>query len=184
MKRTVDVGSFVGPATNGFTIANTQLVKAVFGVPDTSIARVRTSQRLTILTDSLPQPFAGRVTVISPSADPKSRVFSVEVTIANPWNELKAGMIASLALDGEHLPQSLLAVPLSAIVRDPRSTNGFAVMIAEGDAEIESARLQAVEVGDVYGNMVAMNKGLQSGERVITTGVSLIRDGDQVRVIP
>ena len=56
--------------------------------------------------------------------------------------------------------------------------------IAEGDGEIESARLRTVELGDVYGNMVAMNKGLQSGERVITTGVNLIRDGDQVRVIP
>ncbi len=184
MKRTVDVGSFVGPATNGFTIANTQLVKAIFGVPDTSIARVRNGQRLMILTDAFSQPFPGRVTVISPSADPKSRVFSVEVTIANPQDELKSGMIASLALDGERLPQSVLAVPLSAVVRDPRGASGFAVMIAEGDAEIESARLQAVEVGDVYGNMVAMNRGIQSGERVITTGVSLIRDGDQVRVIP
>lgn len=184
MKRTVDVGSFVGPATNGFTIANTQLVKAIFGVPDTSIARVRNGQRLMILTDAFSQPFPGRVTVISPSADPKSRVFSVEVTIANPQDELKSGMIASLALNGERLPQSVLAVPLSAVVRDPRGASGFAVMIAEGDAEIESARLQAVEVGDVYGNMVAMNRGIQSGERVITTGVSLIRDGDQVRVIP
>jgi multidrug efflux pump subunit AcrA (membrane-fusion protein) len=93
-------------------------------------------------------------------------------------------MIASLALNGERLTQSLPAVPLSAIVRDPRNANGFAVMIAEGDGEIESARLRTVELGDVYGNMVAMNKGLQSGERVITTGVNLIRDGDPVRVIP
>lgn len=184
MKRTVDVGSFVGPATNGFTIANTRLVKAVFGVPDTSIGRVRTGQRLAILTDAFPQPFAGQITVISPSADPKSRVFSVEVTIANPRDQLKSGMIASLALNGERLSQSLPAVPLSAIVRDPRNANGFAVMIAEGDGEVESARLRAVELGDVYGNMVAMNKGLQSGERVITTGVTLIRDGDRVRVIP
>jgi RND family efflux transporter MFP subunit len=184
MKRTVDVGSFVGPATNGFTIANTRSVKAVFGVPDTSIDRVRTGQRLTIFTDAFPQPFAGQVTVISASADPKNRVFSVEVTIDNPRDQLKSGMIASLALNGERLTQSLPAVPLSAIVRDPRNANGFAVMIAEGDGEIESARLRTVELGDVYGNMVAMNKGLQSGERVITTGVNLIRDGDPVRVIP
>src|ERR1700757_1554327 len=40
VKRTVDVGSLVGPATNGFTIADTRSVKAIFGVPDTSISRV------------------------------------------------------------------------------------------------------------------------------------------------
>ena len=34
VKRNVDLGSLVGPATNGFTLADTQSVKAVFGVPD------------------------------------------------------------------------------------------------------------------------------------------------------
>jgi RND family efflux transporter MFP subunit len=184
VKRTVDTGSFVGLATNGFTIANTQTVKAIFGLPDTAISRVKLGQRLGVSTDALPQQVPGRVTAISPAADPKSRVFSVEVTIPNPKNQLKSGMIASLAIQGEPFPQSVLAVPLSAVVRNPRSSDGFAVMVAEGDSELESVRLRPVALGDVYGNMIAANNGIQSGERVVTTGVSLIKDGDSVRVIP
>ena len=184
VSRSVDAGSYVGPATNGFSIADTRTVKAVFGVPDTSISRVRVGQAQIITTDALPQPFTGSVTAISPAADPKSRVFSVEVSIANPRDDLKSGMIASLALDGATLPRAVMAVPLSAVVRDPQRANGFAVMTAEGDGEIESAHLRPVELGDVYGNMIGVNSGLQSGERVITTGVTLIKGGDQVRVIP
>jgi len=184
VKRSVDSGSFVGMATNGFTIASTQTVKAVFGLPDTAIGRVKLGQRLSISTDAFSQQFVGRITAISPAADPKSRVFSVEVTIPNSSNELKSGMIASLAIQGETLNQSVLAVPVSAVVRNPRISNGFAVMVAEGDSEIESARLRPVALGDVYGNMIAANNGIQSGERVITTGVSLVKDGDRVRVIP
>lgn len=184
IKRTVDVGSFVGLATNGFTIANTQTVKAVFGIPDTVMARVKLGQRLNISNDALARQFAGRVTAISAAADPKSRVFSVEVTIPNPTNELKSGMIASLAIQGEPLPQTVLAVPLSAVVRDPRQPDGFAVMIAQGDSEIESVRLRPVQLGNVYGNMIATSSGLQSGERVVTTGISLLKDGDSIRVIP
>jgi RND family efflux transporter MFP subunit len=184
VKRSVDSGSFVGMATNGFTIASTQTVKAVFGLPDTAVGRVKLGQRLSISTDAFSQQFAGRITAISPAADPKSRVFSVEVTIPNSSNELKSGMIASLAIEGEALDQSVLAVPVSAVVRNPQSSNGFAVMVAEGDSEIESARLRPVVLGDVYGNMIAANNGIQSGERVITTGVSLVKDGDRVRVIP
>jgi RND family efflux transporter MFP subunit len=184
VKRNVDLGSLVGPATNGFTLADTQSVKAVFGVPDTFISRVRPGQHLAISTDALPQQFAGRVSAISPAADPKSRVFSVEVTIPNPKDKLKSGMIASLALDGEQLPQSLLAVPLSAVIRDPGRSEGFAVMIAEGNGDFETARLRAVELGDTYGNMIATKGGLTLGERVITSGVNLIRSGDKVRVIP
>lgn len=184
IKRTVDTGSFVGPATNGFTIANTQTVKAVFGIPDTSIGRVKMGQRLNISSDALGRQFAGKVTAISAAADPKSRVFSVEVTIPNAKNELKSGMIASLAIQGEVLPQSVLAVPLAAVVRDPRQSNGFAVMVAQGDSEVESVRLQPVVLGNVYGNMIAASSGIQSGQRVVTTGVSLLKDGDAVRVIP
>jgi RND family efflux transporter MFP subunit len=184
VKRTVDAGSFVGPATNGFTIANTRIVKAVFGVPDTSISRVKVGQPLTIATDALSQPFRGRITAISPSADPKSRVFSVELSIDNPKNLLKSGMIATLALDGAHLPQSVSAVPLSAVIRDPQKTDGFAVMVATGDSEIESAHVRSVQLGSVYGNMIGITSGLQSGEKVITTGVTLIKNGASVRVIP
>ncbi len=184
VKRSIDLGSLVGPATNGFTLADTESVKAVFGVPDTSISRVRLGQHLAITTDALPQQFAGRVSAISPSADPKSRVFSVEVTIPNAKNQLKSGMIASLALNGVQLPQSVLAVPLSAVIRDPGRADNFAVMITEGSGDFETARLRPVELGDTYANMIATKGGLAFGERVITTGVSLIKNGDKVRVIP
>jgi RND family efflux transporter MFP subunit len=184
VNRNVDLGTLVGPATNGFTLADTHSVKAVFGVPDTSISRVRLGQHLEISTDALPTPYAGRVSAISPAADPKSRVFSVEVTIPNPHDRLKSGMIASLALDGSELPQSVLAVPLSAVIRDPDRANNFAVMVAEGGGDTQTARLRAVELGDIYGNMIAAKGGLNSGESVITSGVGLIRNGDKVRVIP
>jgi multidrug efflux system membrane fusion protein len=184
VSRNVDVGSYVGPATNGFTVADTRTVKAVFGVPDTSISRVKVGQPQIITTDALPQTFNGRVTAISPAADPKSRVFSVEVSIPNPKDALKSGMIASLALAGLPLPHAVMAVPLSAVIRDPQRASGFAVLAAKGDGEIESAQLQPVELGDVYGNMIGVSSGLQSGERVITTGATLIKNGDQVRVIP
>src|SRR3984957_7637236 len=184
VKRSIDLGSLVGPATNGFTLADTESVKAVFGVPDTSISRVRLGQHLAISTDALPQPFAGRVSAISPAADPKSRVFSVEVTIPNPHDRLKSGMIASLPFEGLQLPQSVLAIPLSAVIRNPGVANGFAVMIAEGGGDTETARLRAIELGDIYGNMIAAKSGLNPGESVITTGAAIVKNGDKVRIIP
>ena len=184
VKRSVDLGSLVGPATNGFTLADTSSVKAVFGVPDILITRVKPGQHLIVATDALSHSVEGRISAISPTADPKSRVFSVEVTIPNTRNELKSGMIASLSLDGPNLRQPALAVPLAAVIRDPARANGFAVMLVEGTDDIVSARLQPVELGDAFGNMIATKGGLSPGERVITTGVTLIKSGDKVRIIP
>lgn len=183
IKRSVDIGALVGPSVAGFTIADTHLVKAVFGVPDTAMARVKLGQRQAVTTDVFPQAFAGRITAISPAADPKSRVYSVEVTLPNPRNQLKSGMIASLAFGGEILPSSVLAVPLSAVIRDPQKPEEFAVYLTEGTGDPATVRARTVELGDAYGNMIQVLGGVKAGERVVTTGATLIKNGEQVRII-
>jgi RND family efflux transporter MFP subunit len=184
VKRSVDIGSLVGPATNGFSIADTQTVKAVFGVPDIYISRARIGQRLAITTDALPGEFEGRVTAISPAADAKSRVFSVEVSIQNQTNLLKSGMIATLSIPGQQLARAVTAIPIGSVIRDAQRQDGFAVMVAEGQGDVVTARLRSVQLGDAYGNMIAVNGGLNQGERVITTGASMVKSGDQVQIIP
>src|SRR5262249_48074678 len=125
----------------------------------------------------------GRVTTISTSADAKSRVYAVEVMIPNPKDLLKSGMIATLAVGGEDFPQPVLGVPLEAVIRDPRQPSRFAVLVTNTEGENTKAHLRPVELGDAYGNMVAIHRGLSVNEQVITTGASLIKDGDSVRIL-
>jgi len=183
IRRNVEVGALVGPSVPGFTIADTKSVRAVFGVPDNAMGRIKLGQRQPIVTDSLPDEFMGRVTAISPEADPKSRVYSVEVTVPNPKNQLRSGMIASLSLAGEILPNSVLAVPLNAVIRDPTDPDRFAVLLAEGAGDPTTVRARNVELGDAYGNMIQVLRGLNTGERVVTTGSTLVKSGDKVRVM-
>ena len=184
VKRSVDIGSLVGMTTTGFTVADTSSVKAVFGVPDVSMGLIRLGQRQSITTDALPGNFDGRVTAISPAADPKSRVYSVEVTIPNPGDRLKSGMIAALAVGGPSLPRPVTAAPLASIIRDPNRSNGFAVLVVDGTGDTATVHLRAVDPGDAYGNLVAINGGVSKGERVVTSGATIVKDGDQVRIIP
>jgi RND family efflux transporter MFP subunit len=183
IKRSVDVGTLVGPSVAGFTLADTKSVRAVFGVPDNAMDRLKLGQQQSIMTDVFPTPFAGRVTAISPAADPKSRVYSVEVTIPNPKNELKAGMIASLSFNGAILPNAVLAVPLSAVIRDPQNAKEFAVLTTEGKNDPATVRARTVELGDAYGNMIEVLGGVKAGDRVVTSGATLVKSGEQVRII-
>ncbi|HKT51358.1 MAG TPA: efflux RND transporter periplasmic adaptor subunit [Candidatus Angelobacter sp.] len=183
IKRSVDIGTLAGPSSAAFTIADTRSVKAVFGVPDNAIGRIKLGQRQAVATDVFPDQFAGRITAISPAADPKSRVYSVEVTIPNLRNQLKSGMIASLEFGGEALPGKVLAVPLSAVIRDPEHPERFAVLLTEGTGDPTTVRAHAVGVGDAYGNMVQVLSGLKAGDRVVTSGATLVKSGDQVRIV-
>ena len=184
LKRNVDVGTLVSAATLGFTLADTRSVKAVFGVPDTAIARVKLGSPEAVTTEALPGSFSGHVTSISAAADPKSRVYSVEVRIDNPQNLLKSGMIASITIGAAQPIGKVMVVPLTAVIRSPSNPNGFAVYVAEGTGDTVKVHTQDVTLGDTYGNMIAVLNGLGLKDRVVTSGTNMIKNGDQVRVIP
>lgn len=185
VKRNVDIGQLVGPATNGFTVSDVRSVKAVFGVPDTAMEHIRLGSPETITTDAVAGSFNGHVTSISPSADPKSRVYSVEVTIPNSDNRLKAGMIASITISpGGATNKRVTVVPLTAVVRSLDNPNGFAVFIPEGSGDTVKVHMADVELGTAYGNLIAVTHGVNAGDRVITTGATMIKNGEEVKVIP
>jgi multidrug efflux system membrane fusion protein len=189
VKRSIEVGALAAAGTVAVSVAEVRNVKANFGVPDTVLPRVALGSTLDITTEAFRDTkFHGRITRVDPTADPKSRVFEVEVTIPNEDGRLKTGMIAALSLADTAVataPEPL--VPLSAIVRSPVHTGGFAVYLVENDGKepgVGTARARDVELGDYLGNVIPVTKGLNGGERIVTMGAGLLSNGEAVRVIP
>jgi RND family efflux transporter MFP subunit len=181
LSRNIDLGSLVSPSTNAFTIADIGRVKVTFGAPDYVLSRVRLGQELTIQTENDAAPTKGRVTSISPAADTRNRIFAIEVTVNNRDRHLKPGMIASISL-GE-VPHSSISIPLSAIVPFPSEPEHFAVMVAQERAGTLVANLRKVQLGTTHDNSVAV-EGVQPGERVVSVGAQLLKDGDPIQAIP
>jgi multidrug efflux system membrane fusion protein len=184
VERDVEIGALAATGTQAFIVADTHLVKAVFGVPDTTVQSAKLGTPQTVTTSSLPGEFHGKITAVSPSADPKSRVFSVEVTIPNGDNRLKPGMVATLSLGAGKIEQPTTVVPLSAIIRSSKHADDFAVFVIEDQRGKSFAHERVVEIGDTLGNMISVTQGLRVGESVVVVGGTQIKDGDEIRVIP
>jgi RND family efflux transporter MFP subunit len=182
LTRSIDLGSLVSPSSPAFTIADISSAKATFGVPDYALSRVRLGQQLGIALQDDVTPFVGRVTSISPSADARNRVFTIEVTVANRGANLKPGMIASLSLSGIS-GTSGPSVPLSAIIPCPSKPGCFAVMVAQEQAGRWTARLREVQLGATNESSISV-AGVQLGEKVIAVGAQLLKDGAPIEVIP
>jgi RND family efflux transporter MFP subunit len=183
LRRAVEVGSLAGPSAPAFTIADTRVVKVVFGVPDVVVAGLKLGEALAIQAEAVPgEVLQGRITRISPSADPNSRVFEVEAALPNPSGRLKVGMLATLRLDnGAANPGAF--VPLAAVVRPAGDSTGYAVYVVV-DSSAPVARLRRVTLGEVNGNQIAVREGLAQSERVIVRGATIVADGQAVRVMP
>jgi RND family efflux transporter MFP subunit len=182
LARNLDVGTLASPSSAAFTIADTGAVKATFGVPEDALNLVHLGQPLTLELQNDAAQYSGRVTSISPSADARSRVFAIEVTLSNRQNKLKPGMIASVELGGKR-ETSQPSVPLSAIVPYPGESGQFAVIVAEQQSGQWKAHVRRVTVGTTHGSSVSVT-GVRSGEKVAAIGAQLLKEGDSLSVIP
>jgi multidrug efflux system membrane fusion protein len=182
LRRSVEIGSLAGPSAPAFSIADTRVVKVVFGVPDVVVLRLKPGQPVPIQADALPgAALEGRITRISPSADPDSRVFEVEAALPNPQGRLKVGMLATLRL-GREAEGPAPFVPLAAVVRPAGDTAGYAVYVV-ADSSDPRARLRPVRLGEVSGNLIAVREGLRAGERVVVRGATIVTDGQAVQIL-
>jgi multidrug efflux system membrane fusion protein len=189
LSRQMEIGTLVAPGQPVITLADTHNVKAVFGAPQALVEKLALGSPLRVVdgTESeakAPEKFLdARVTRIAPAADANGRVFSVEAALPNPDGALRPGAVVSI-----HVPEAVaneaLLIPLNAVVRSTRDARGFAVFVLDGTGDCSTARQREVRLGQVLGNAVTVTDGLARGQRVVTLGSSLLRDGDRAVVIP
>ena len=185
LEKKVERGTLVSSGTTGFVVADTSSVKAVFGVADVAVQEMKLGRTLSVETESMPgKEFRGQITAVFPAADPKSRSFNVELTIPNPGFELRPNMIVSLRVGSKEAATAQPVVPLNAVLKGKGSPDGYAVFVLAEEGGRQVARLREVKLGEAYGNTVAVTEGVKQGERVITTGGTIVTDGAQVKVIP
>jgi len=184
VKKTVELGGFVGPGVPTLALAKTDTVKIVVGVPDTVVRSVKVGQPVDVAIDAFPKrTFHARISRMSSAADTVTRNFEIEVAIPNRDHLLRVGMIGSLqfaSADGASRTSALL-VPLSAIVQ--AKDGKYGVFVVSGSSSGEVARLHAVNIGAVTGTEISIVDGLETGDRIITTGANLLKDGQRVEVL-
>jgi RND family efflux transporter MFP subunit len=180
LHRNVEIGTLASTAKAAFVVADVSAMKAVFGVNDATVQKLTLGMPLPIFTESLPgKAFSGKITSISPAADPASRVFDLEVTVQNQDRSLKSGMIATMGIANETEHATKLLIPFESIVAQ-KSNYGVYRLVNRSPHSI--AQLQIVTLGDVYGNQVEVKSGLNSGDRIVTQGSALLINGQEVKV--
>lgn len=186
LRRAVEVGSLVAPGAPAFAVADTSTVRVIIGVPDTMLRSFQVGEIERVSSDAAPgRRFEGRITKVAPSADQRSRLFDVELTVPNADGALRPGMVATLdAADPGGTAAEHITVPLAAVVHGPAGGDSYAVFVVEDAQDGPVARTRAVRLGDLVGNRIAVVSGLAAGERVIVRGATIVADGERVNPAP
>ncbi|ALN57916.1 efflux transporter, RND family, MFP subunit [Lysobacter enzymogenes] len=157
-----------------FRIVRDDQVELDAEVPETAILGIEPGQPVAVtLADG--QVFAGRVRLVSPRIDPKTKLGRVRVALPVDA-DLRVGGFARAAFAGRSAP--VATVPEKAVHFE---ASGPQLTLIDRD---DRARRVAVKTGRRSGGVVELLQGPPVGSRVALAGGAFLIDGDRVRPEP
>jgi Cu(I)/Ag(I) efflux system membrane fusion protein len=137
-------------------------------VPESAAAQVRPGSTVVARAPALPgETFKGKVSAILPEVNPATRTLKARIEFANPGGRLVPGMFATVDFAPPSGRDALL-VPTEAVIQTGTRS---VVIVARDDGRFEPID---VEIGREQGGKTEIRKGLQGGQRVVTSGQFLI----------
>ena len=126
--------------------------------------------------------FSGEVTEVAVASVGSAAAFPVVVKIVENHPALRPGLAADVIFQFDTMAASgSVVLPVGAVIRDPTGTFVFvAVPTEEADQAIVNRR--PVTLGELTQSGIEVLDGLSAGDRVVTAGLSVIRDGQRVLI--
>ncbi len=196
---TVNPGQYLNPGDKVVTLQTLDPIYVDFRLPQDELAQVSKGETVHVTTDAYPgEHLTGRVTAIDPRVDAASRNFQVEALIENPRHHLVPGMFARVSVTSGSV-KHYLTLPQTAVTYNPYGATIFLVKDATGSAAKAASDAGAgqggtagaahltveqrfVTLGPKRGDQVAVIRGVDAGDLVVTSGQMKLKNGTPVTI--
>jgi membrane fusion protein (multidrug efflux system) len=183
--RAVDLGQYVNAGTALVTLQAIDPIYLDFTLPQQALAQIKVGQPVIAKVDVWPaDSFAGTISAINPKVDATTRNLQLRATLRNPDHKLLPGMYATLSIEvGDK--QRFITLPQTAIAYNPYGSTVFLVedkgKDAAGNAQL-LAHQSFVTTGATRGDQIAVLKGVNEGDMVVTAGQIKLHNGSPLKI--
>lgn len=169
----IEKGAMAAPGAPAFALINTAKVYAKVSIPESEIGKISKGQTAQVSINTIHQRLTGKIAIINPMADPVTKSYSVKIQLENGQGKIMPGMIADAEIaTGQQV--GTITVPAKAVVRDADDITY--VFVANGDKVIK----KRISATGLLGDDVVIGEGLQSGDRVVVSGQTKLKDGSAI----
>ena len=208
--RAIDLGQYLGAGTTIVTLQALDPIFLDFFVPQQAVAQIRLGQSVTVKIDAFKdQDFTGEVSAINPKVDASSRNVQIRATLKNTDHKLIPGMYATVEIP-TGAPQNYITLPQTAITYSPYGDTVYIVDQKGSDQKGSDqkgsdqkgsdqkgvnqkssdpnatpqmiARQSFVTTGATRGDQVAVLKGVNEGDMIVTAGQIKLHNGSIVMI--
>jgi membrane fusion protein (multidrug efflux system) len=167
--------TFMGSPMAGITIVNPSAMKAVVDVPENYVSKIRKGMPVVINIPDLNQSFNSSISLISETINVTSRSFVAESKVGGNGN-LKPNQIAIVKIL-DHEAKNAIVIPVETVQSDEK---GKYVYVATQEENKTVARKKSITIGEFYDELIEVNAGLATGDKLITKGYQGLYDGQLI----
>jgi RND family efflux transporter MFP subunit len=160
-------------------VARTDTVRIAFDAGSRQAMSLRRGQRAEWFSSETGERGEGTLTKLDLSADPETHLLAGEATFSNADGLLIPGLLVSFrVLTGER--RGVVTIPTGCLVQHNGTTTVFVV---DGEGDADTVEQRTVTTGLRSSDEVEIVDGLAAGERVVSFGQTLIKDGTKVKIV-
>ena len=178
-EKLVEQGDYVSQGQVLLKIANLNSVWANFDVYENQISNFKVGQNISITTNAYPNKvFNAKVSFIDPIMNPETRTITMRAVLNNNKGKFKPAMFVTGKVEatGKQTEQQL-SIPVTAVLW----TGKRSVVYIKPDASKPVFEMREVVLGRRAGESYLVEKGLKSGEEIVTNGVFTIDASAQLQ---
>jgi len=188
--RTVDVGNFVSAGQSTAIVVVTQLqpISVLFSVPEDSVhtivTRINAGEDLKVEIYDRAQSVklaTGRLAAVDSQVDTTTGTVKLRALFDNEDAQLFPNQFVNVRLLVNTLEHQVV-IPAAAVQRGASGTFVFVVKNDETDKAKKVVSMRSITTGAQQGDRVAVLKGLNPGETVVTDGADRLREGGEVTI--
>jgi membrane fusion protein (multidrug efflux system) len=190
--RAVNLGQYLAPGTMLTVLESTDAVFVDFTLPQQDLPEIQIGRPVRVRSDADGKVIAeGSISAFDASVDAVSRSLKIRASIPNASSVLRTGMFVNIEVV---LPEraDVVAVPVTAVVHAPYGDSVFVVEPKQAPAEGGGpegaqpgalvARQQFVRLGHMRGDFVAIDRGVEAGQKIVTAGAFKLRNQAPVTI--
>ena len=169
----IKIGQAFAPGMPGIRVVNFAKLKVQAEVAEAYISKIKKGDPVEIFIPDNAKTVKASIDYSGKVIDPLNRTFRVEVSMKGQSADLHPNQVAVLKIT-DYRSADAITLPISVVQTTPE---GSYVFVVNGN----KAEKRMVTTGQQYQSRMEILSGLQSGERVVTTGYQDLTDGQSIQ---
>lgn len=172
-RRSAHLGE-VTAGTEMFRMIRDDRVELIAELPENELAGIQPGQKSILSVAGTVESAGGVVRMVEPTVDIKTRIGKVRIDVDQGAN-LRPGMFVTgrIILDQS---ESLVAPEKAVVYLDGKPV----VFVVDASGKVGQ---RSVTLGPRAGGLIALQSGVQAGEKLVLRGAAYLKNGDQVTIV-